>query len=111
MLRYRKLAQHPTVAGPSDTGFCNVQYELSHIKELNYPGRKPMWGRSSVSRVMRWTAMRERTSLSHAKGSKLQREEIRRVLEAAAARSYKRSLPLAQSTNYKTKAVRAASAA
>ena len=40
-----------------------------------------------------------------------QREEIRRVLEAAAARSYIRSLPLAQSTNYKTKAVRAASAA
>ena len=40
-----------------------------------------------------------------------QREEIRRVLESAAARSYIRSLPLAQSTNYKTKAVRAASAA
>ena len=42
-----------------------------------------------------------------------QREEIRRVLESAAARSYirSRSLPLAQSTNYKTKAVRAASAA
>jgi len=40
-----------------------------------------------------------------------QREEIRRVLEAAAARSYIRSLPLAQSTSHKTKAAHAASAA
>ena len=39
-----------------------------------------------------------------------QREEIRRVLEAAAARSYIRSRPLARMTSYKTKAARAASA-
>ena len=40
-----------------------------------------------------------------------QREEIRRVLEAAAARSYIRSRPLARMTSYKTKAARAASVA
>jgi DNA-binding NtrC family response regulator len=37
-----------------------------------------------------------------------QREEVRRVLEAAAARSDVRSRPLARMTGYKTKAARAA---
>jgi DNA-binding NtrC family response regulator len=40
-----------------------------------------------------------------------QGEEIRRVLEAAAARSHTSSLLLARMTSYKTKAARAASAA
>ena len=40
-----------------------------------------------------------------------QHEEIRQVLEAAAARSYIRSLPLVRATSYGTKATRAASAA
>ena len=40
-----------------------------------------------------------------------EREEIRRVLEATAARSYIRSRPLARMTSYKTNAARAASAA
>jgi DNA-binding NtrC family response regulator len=40
-----------------------------------------------------------------------QREEIRRVLEAAAARSYMRSLPPAGAMSYKTKVARAAVAA
>ena len=38
-------------------------------------------------------------------------EEVRRIVEAAAARSYMRSLPLAQAISYKPKAVRAAGAA
>ena len=40
-----------------------------------------------------------------------QREEVRRVLEAAAARSYIRSRSLVPTTTYKTKAARPASAA
>jgi len=40
-----------------------------------------------------------------------QREEIWRIVEAAAARSYMRSLPRARATSYKTKAARAASVA
>ena len=38
-------------------------------------------------------------------------EEVRRIVEAAAARSYMRSLPLAQAISYKPKAARAAGAA
>jgi FixJ family two-component response regulator len=40
-----------------------------------------------------------------------QHEEIRRIVEGAAARSYIRSLPLAQAISYKPKAARAAGAA